>query len=283
MVLTVHDTSVFTGGCLNPLGCKRFHQECGMCPQKSEFGRLDFSRSNIRLVRRVAGAARINLVFPSRWIQGEAGHSLKWTGEAEHIPNGFDPRDYKLCTRRKAREVLGLAQDQKIVVLSSSALENKLKGIRFALNAIATIQDLNTMTILVGHASSGVEKLLRNITYRMTGFLDDRVRIGLFFAAADLLLYPSLGDNLPITIQESMAAGTPVLAFDVGGVPELVRPGRTGWLVPAGDQEAFNRKLRKYCNCCFRRRLSGALRFHDSGGIFRGRVPGPAHNRIIRF
>ena len=83
------------------------------------------------------------------------------------------------------------------------------------------------------------------MNYLLTGFVTDRTRLGLLHAAADLLLFPSLADNLPITIQEAMAAGTPVLAFAAGGVPELVRPGRTGWLVAAGDQAALNRQLRE--------------------------------------
>lgn len=245
VAFTVHDTSAFTGGCINPLGCTRFHQECGECPQKSELGRFDFTRSNLRLVRGMVNKVSPNLIFPSQWIQGEARRSLKWTGQAEHIPNGFDPRDYRFRTRRQARELLGLAQDRKIVAIVSGALDNKIKGIRFALEAVAAVRDLEPLTILVGHSSSAMEKLLRGASFWMTGFVEDRAKMGLLFAAADLLLYPSLGDNLPITIQESMAAGTPVLAFDVGGMPELVRPGQTGWLVPTGDQEALNRKLRE--------------------------------------
>ncbi len=245
VVFTVHDTSAFTGGCLNPLGCERFQRECGACPQKPELGRLDFSRSNLRLARKSVRTSGLNLIFPSRWIQGQAGRSLQWTGRAEHIPNGFDPGCYQYRPRREARESLGLPQDRKIVAISSAALENKLKGLRFALEAITANRDLSPLVVLIGHSHSGVEKLLDGVSCQVTGFLEDRAQMGLFLAAADLLLYPSLGDNLPVTIQEAMAAGTPVLAFDVGGVPELVQPGKTGWLAPARDQEALNRKLRK--------------------------------------
>jgi glycosyltransferase involved in cell wall biosynthesis len=245
VVFTVHDTSAFTGGCLNPLGCERFQRECGACPQKSELGRLDFSRSNLRLARKSVRTSGLNLVFPSRWIQGQAGRSLQWTGRAEHIPNGFDSGKYQFCARQEAREALGLPQNRKIVSISSAALENKLKGFGFALEAVMANRDLNPLAVLIGHSPSAVEKLLEGVSCHVTGFVEDRERMGLFLAAADLLLYPSLGDNLPVTIQEAMAAGTPVLAFDVGGVPELVQPGKTGWLAPAGDQETLNRTLRE--------------------------------------
>jgi len=87
-------------------------------------------------------------------------------------------------------------------------------------------------------------KAMNGISSLQAGFVEDRERLGLWYAAADLLLFPSLSDNLPITIQEAMAAGTPVVAFDVGGVPELVRHDHTGWLAAAGDQGALNRVLR---------------------------------------
>jgi glycosyltransferase involved in cell wall biosynthesis len=245
VILTVHDTSAFTGGCINPQGCRRFEQECGQCPQRSELGWFDFTRSNLRQVRRLASEPALNLVFPSKWIQAEAARSLKWKGRVKHVANGFDPRGYRFQNRRAARALLGLAPDRKIVVIASAALENKLKGVRFALEAVAANRDLNPLTILMGQASAVVEKYFRGASFWMTGFVEDRTRLALILAAADLLLYPSLGDNLPTTIQEAMAAGTPVLAFEVGGVPELVRPDKTGWLVPAGDQEALNGRLRE--------------------------------------
>jgi len=245
VVLTLHDTSAFTGGCINPQGCRQFELQCGNCPQKFALGKFDFTRSNLRQVRRLAHSSNVNFVSPSRWIRTEAGRSLRWKGRAEHIPNGFDQRAYRFQSRAKARELLGLPAGKRIVAIASAALENKLKGIRFALDAIVANRDLDPLTILIGQSSPAVESILKGTAFQTTGFVEDRYELGLHFAAADVLLYPSLGDNLPVTIQEAMAAGTPVLAFSVGGVPELVRPGETGWLVPAGDQAALNRQLRE--------------------------------------
>jgi glycosyltransferase involved in cell wall biosynthesis len=244
VVLTVHDCSTFTGGCINPLGCRRFQEQCGQCPQKSGLGRFDFTRSNLKLVRRLASSTNITYVFPSKWIQGEASGSLAFGSPTAHIPNGFDHRTYAFCGRQEARRLLGLAPDRKVVVVSSATLENRLKGLRYALEALKENQDLNPLAILIGQPSADLEAKLGDVAFWLTGFVEDRKRLGLLYAAADLLLYPSLGDNLPITIQEAMAAATPVLAFSVGGVPELVRHGQTGWLVPAGDQDALNRALR---------------------------------------
>jgi glycosyltransferase involved in cell wall biosynthesis len=243
--LTGHDCSVFTGGCLYPMDCRRFCDSCGGCPQRVELGRFDFTHRNLGAARGMASNPEISYVFPSRWIQGEAEASVRFGTPSAHIPNGFDPRPYLFGGRGEARQKLGLAGDQKIVVVASSSLENRFKGVAYALKAIVANRDLNPLVILIGHPSPAIEAALGDTPRLAAGFVEDRARMGMLFSAADVLLFPSLADNLPVTIQEAMAAGTPVLAFATGGIPEMVRDGDTGWLVPPGDQEALDRMLRE--------------------------------------
>ncbi|MBC8097625.1 MAG: glycosyltransferase, partial [Akkermansiaceae bacterium] len=192
VVLTAHDCSAFTGGCINPLGCKRFHERCGACPQAEALGRFDFTGGNLKLVRRLARCKNIAYVFPSRWIEQEASRSLSFASPASHIPNGFDSRNYRLRSREAARSILGIGAEQKVVIVSSSSLDNKLKGVIFALRALAANKDLNPLALLIGHPSPAVEAELAGVSTRLEGFVEDRERLGLLFAAADLLLYPSL-------------------------------------------------------------------------------------------
>jgi glycosyltransferase involved in cell wall biosynthesis len=77
----------------------------------------------------------------------------------------------------------------------------------------------------------------RNI--RMLGWVGDVDARCALYAAADLLLLPSISEGFPSVVGESMACGTPVLGSNVGGIPELVREGETGWLVPPGDDAAL--------------------------------------------
>jgi glycosyltransferase involved in cell wall biosynthesis len=245
VVLTVHDCSAFTGGCVNPMGCQRFRESCGACPQAARLGRFDFTRWNLKEFRRLGRRRNVSYLFPSQWILDEAARSLEFAARGARIPNGFDGRDYRFCSRAEARRQLGIARDQKVVAIASASLDNELKGVRFALRALAANQDLGPLALVIGEASPGLAGDLPGKMFRCAGFVEDRRQLGLLHAAADLLLYPSLGDNLPITVQEAMAAATPVLAFEVGGVPELVRAGRTGWLIPPGDQDALNRALRE--------------------------------------
>jgi glycosyltransferase involved in cell wall biosynthesis len=73
---------------------------------------------------------------------------------------------------------------------------------------------------------------------------DDRLLAALY-SASDLFLIPSLEDNLPNTVIEAMACGTPVVGFNVGGIPDMVRSGETGLLVDAGDASALSGAVRR--------------------------------------
>ena len=89
-----------------------------------------------------------------------------------------------------------------------------------------------------GEVEAAVERhgLGRHVT--ITGWVDER-RVRAELAAAHALVLPSLAEGLPMVVMEAMAAGRPVIATYIAGMPELVQSGRTGWLVPAGDVEAF--------------------------------------------
>ena len=65
------------------------------------------------------------------------------------------------------------------------------------------------------------------------------------YGAADLFVCPSLQDNLPLTVVEAMSCGTPVVGFDVGGIPDMVRPDVTGSLVPPGNVAALGAAIAK--------------------------------------
>jgi glycosyltransferase involved in cell wall biosynthesis len=245
VVFTLHDTSAFTGGCINPQNCQRFRSNCGACPKRRELGRFDFTRANLKRMRRLALSPGLSYICPSRWIKSEAAHSLGTWAKTEHLPNGFDACAYEFRSQVKARALLGLPQDGIIVALSCASFENKLKGIELALEALRSNRDLNITALLIGQTGPQIPELLKGVKCVATGFLHNRTELGLWYSSADLLLYPSLGDNLPITVQEAMAAGTPVVAFRVGGIPELVEDGKTGWLVPLGDQKGLNEALRR--------------------------------------
>lgn len=246
VVFTAHDCSCFTGGCIYPLACERYLKNCGNCPQLPALGaRFDLTTVNLKINRWLARQHSIQYVFPSKWLADKASRSLQFSRAAKVIANGFSSAGYDFRSRTVARQELGIRDERKVVLVAAHYLADPRKGVAFALAAIQAVKDLDPLVIFVGNSPTDLEARMPGISFWPTGFVEDKRKLGSLFAASDVFLFPSLEDNLPIMVQEAMAAGTPVVGFAVGGVPEMVENLRTGWLCEPANQSALNEILRK--------------------------------------
>ena len=245
VVFTAHDCSCFTGGCIYPAECDGFLKSCGNCPQLLSMGAgFDLTSANLGINRWLARQKGIHYVFPSKWLHQTAVRSLEFANNVKVIPNGFASTSYAFRSKSDARLELGIRDEQRVVLVAAHYLADPRKGVARALAAILAVADLAPLVIFVGIPPADLEVRLPGVRYWLTGFVRDRKRLGLLFAAADVFLFPSLEDNLPIMVQESLAAGTPVVGFAAGGVPEMVDHERNGWLCAPGDQLSLNQNLR---------------------------------------
>ena len=245
VLFTAHDCSCFTGGCIYPLGCRGYLKQCGNCPQLPALGaRCDFTAINLGINRRLAGESNIRYIFPSKWMREAAEGSLRFAENATVIPNGFRSNGYNFLPKCDARLELGIRDQQRVVLVAAHFLGDPRKGVTFALAAIQSVTDLAPLVIFVGIPPDDLEVQLPGIRFWLTGFVSDKRRLGLLFAASDVFLYSALEDNLPIMVQEALAAGAPVVGFAAGGVSEMVDDQCTGWLCAPGNQVALNNNLR---------------------------------------
>ncbi|WP_374600792.1 glycosyltransferase [Niveibacterium sp.] len=240
---TLHDTSAFTGGCINPLDCKRYLDSCGSCPQHGAWpieGRGDWTESTRRLHRWMLAEPALDLIAPSAWLIDTLQGALRPGGGVTQIHNGIDTDVFRPATNKAAlRERLGLAPDRPVVLVSSAVLDNPFKRVEEALPALNAVKPLRVQTVVMGAANAATASAFEQIETRFTGHLSDPVEIATWMAAADVLLYPSHGDNQPLTILEAMASGCAVVGYAIGGIPEIVPSGEAGLLVPKGDTAAL--------------------------------------------
>lgn len=237
LVWTLHDMANFTGGCCYDLGCGKFVQRCGACPQLDSRDESDFSRQVwLRKQRHYSrlNPARVHIVAPSRWMAGEVRRSaLLSRFNCSVIPYGLDLDVFQPRNRGLARELLGIPAHAKVVLCLAVMVDEYRKGYHVlgqALDGIAA--DANIFLLSVGKRPT--ENVRRFPHAHFEGIRNDRI-LSFIYSAADVFACPSLADNLPNTIIESIACGTPVVAFDAGGVPDLVRPGITGLLAKRGE------------------------------------------------
>lgn len=241
IVWTLHDMNPFTGGCHYDLACARFTRSCGECP---ELGSSETDDLSSRVWRRKRGAfdqvprERLHIVTPSRWLASEVERSaLLSRFDVTVIPNGLDLDDFAPRDRRLAREALGVPEEGQAILFVSEDIANPRKGFRLlaeTLKGLENHQDL--ILISIGRGRPALETGLR---HRHLGQINEDRLLSLVYSAADVFVIPSRSDNLPNTVLEAHACGTPVIGFDAGGIGELISPGFTGLLAPAGDVDAL--------------------------------------------
>jgi glycosyltransferase involved in cell wall biosynthesis len=248
IVWTLHDSWAFTGGCHMPYSCVKYRENCGSCPVLGSSHERDLSRRVWRRKNSSWQNLNLTLVAPSRWLAECAGASSLFSGRrVEVIPNGLDLSLFKPLDKRVARNILGLSLDKKFILFGSmNSSSDQNKGFQFLLPALNKLlaHGYNDDTELLIFGSSEpvvIPKFGMKSTY--LGRLHEDVSLALLYSAADLFVAPSIQENLPNTIMESMACGTPSVAFNQGGVPELIDHERNGYLAQPFEADNLARGI----------------------------------------
>ena len=155
------------------------------------------------------------------------------------IPNGVDTNDFAPRDRSFAREILGLPPEAPVLLHVGGSAAQTHKGFSILREALRGVTDVNGLVF----ASVGpdIPDIGLPVRHLRLGAIDKDRWLSLAYSAADFSVVPSIQDNFPNTVLESLACGTPVVAFDTGGVPDMVRPGVTGFLAPTGSADALRR------------------------------------------
>ena len=235
IVWTLHDMWPFTGGCHYDDECRKFMQSCGKCPILESGSDHDLSRQIWDRKRKSWGNVPIVVVATSHWMAEMARSSSLFKDQRiEVIPNGLDTDRYKPNDKRAAREAYGLPQDKHLVLFSAFvATSDKRKGNHFLVQALKKMAlagwgDKAELVLIGASEPDNPPDLGMKVHYM--GHLHDEISQVLLYSAVDVTVAPSMQENLSNTVMESLACGTPVVAFDIGGMPDLIDHQRNGYL-----------------------------------------------------
>jgi len=240
IVWTLHDMWPFTGGCHYAKGCRGYEKQCGLCPQLGSKRELDLSSW---VHNRKSNAWRdvdLTIVAPSDWLAGCARKSSLFKNtDIRVIPNGIDLSVYKSHDKKYARQLLGLSENAHLILFGAvNSANDKRKGFHLLLKALSQLA-CNTyvkpVELVVFGASTPENPPQFKFKTRYTGSLYDDLSLSLLYSACDVFVAPSLEDNLPNTIMESMACGTPCAAFNIGGIPDMMTHKKNGYLARPYD------------------------------------------------
>jgi len=248
VIWTMHDMWPFTGGCNYSGNCERFMTGCGSCPQLNSKKQNDLSSFNIKRKEKNWSSDNITLVAPSVWLGNIAKKSKLFNNfDIRVIPNGIDTSIFKPINKNEARKILNLDVNKKIVLFGAvDATSAKRKGfdlLRESLNHIKEVENIDDIELLVFGSSQPEKEILQGYKISYLGNLKDQLSLVLAYSAADIFVAPSLEDNLPNTVLESMSCGTPVIAYKIGGMEDMISDDENGYLIAPYNTKKFAEKL----------------------------------------
>lgn len=262
LVWTLHDMWAFTGGCHYSLGCERFTDHCGACPILGSTQEHDLSRKIWSRKHDAWRQLEIDVISPSRWMKDCARNSKLFHDRNIHvIPNAIDVQTFKPNEQPAMRKLFNLPQAPKLILFGAvDGANNPRKGaglLRPALDILRSNASQPIELVVLGQSCPGAEGPFPLPTHYMGSFSDEP-SLAALYGAADVVVLPSVEDNLPNVAMEALASGRPCVSFDIGGLPDLITHRQSGYLAKAHDTVDLARGIL----FCLDESLASSLRAH---------------------
>ncbi|MDJ0696540.1 glycosyltransferase family 4 protein [Mastigocoleus sp. MO_188.B34] len=248
IVWTLHDMWAFTGGCHYSFDCERYTNSCGACPQLQSNTNKDLSHWVWQRKQKAWRNLNLTIVTPSDWLAKCArSSSLLKDKRIEVIPNGIDTDKYKPINKSIARSILGLPKDKRFILFGAvNASSDGRKGFHLLEAVLQNLSQTdwadNTELIIFGASKSRNSPKLGFKSHYL-GKLNDDISLALVYAAADVFVAPSIQENLANTVMESLSCGTPCVAFNIGGMPDMIENLKNGYLAKPFEVEDLARGI----------------------------------------
>ncbi len=246
VVWTLHDSWAFTGGCHIPFYCEKYIIQCEACPQLKSKRIFDLSTFIFNLKKKSWKNANIYFVGPSKWITYSAKSSKLLSGfKVTNIPNCIDTIFFSSKDKIESRKKLGIPIDKKVILFgANNAINDKNKGyylLEQAYNEIKKISESSDIELVIfGTKDNGY---CDETKIRKLGFITESNQFPFIYSAADVVVNASSSENFSNVILEALSCGTPVVAFNIGGNSDLIKPGVNGDLVAPFDLEELTRAI----------------------------------------
>ena len=245
---TLHDMWAFTGGCHYAGTCIHYQVRCGDCDFLKSPKPKDLSARILQKKFRAYHQAPLDIVTCSKWLADIAQQSSLFKRSInaqsqvniQSIPNPINVDTFQPTDKAKIRKKLGIKTTKLQVLFGAMNVADQRKGFKYFQEALQILRnqypdlDEQMELLIFGKASP---ELLQALPYPVNnlGVLSGNEPMSQAYNAADLFVIPSLEDNLPNTIMESLACGTPTVAFRTGGIPDMIDHQQNGYLAQYQD------------------------------------------------
>jgi glycosyltransferase involved in cell wall biosynthesis len=261
VIIFMHDMWSITGGCHYSFSCEKYKTKCSDCQFFKGHKTNDLSSKGFNNKLKIY--SRYNnfyFISPSKWLQECARNSsLTKTKSIFHVPNVLDDNIFKPVDKKSAKRLFNINEEDNVIAFGAVSIDSPYKGWEYLQKALGKLtHDFETdrLTVLI-FGKCNNNKLSEMIPFktRFTGFLKDEFSTTLVYNAADVFVTPSLADNLPTTILESLSCGTPVVGFNTGGIPDMIEHKVNGYLAEYRNAD----DLAEGIKFCIRDKTKGRL------------------------
>lgn len=255
IVWTLHDSWPFCGLCHYFIDCERYQTHCGACPMLGSHSDQDLAYEIFEKKLAIYKDLDLHIVTPSRWL-GECAKKSALLGRfpVHVIPNCLDTELFRPLT---SQEILTIAEHQQNAVVSRvlreatekrlakpfilygamNAATDRRKGFASLLSAMQILDThgFEARLVVFGAHPQDLPMKFENIDITFVGYIHDSSVLTALYNGADVMVVPSLTENLSCAIMESLSCGTPVVAFNIGGNGDMIDHLQSGYLAKEKD------------------------------------------------
>ncbi len=262
VVIFLHDMWNITGGCHHSFSCEKYKTEgCNNCPMFPADKKNDLSAKEFRKKMRLYSKYN-NLFFvsPSKWLYDCAKESLLTKNKPVfYIPNILDKALFKPADKTVARQILNVDTGETVIAFGAITVNSPYKGwtyLQKALELLSKDDSLKNISVLI-FGSAYNKEIANAIPFktRFMGYLLDEYSTSLVYNASDVFIAPSLAEAFGYVVMEALSCGTPVVGFNVGGIPDMIRHKENGYLAKYKDADDVSEGIK----FCLKNKIQGYL------------------------
>ena len=265
IVWTLHDSWPFCGVCHYFLDCQKYQTHCGDCPMLHSGKEEDLAYRIFEEKLRAYQYLNLHIVTPSRWL-GECAKQSALFGRfpVTVIPNCLETDVYRPLSEQEVEDRLSRAIERNpalhavkraagematkpmILYGAMNAAKDRIKGFTYLLSALQTLdkQGFEADLVVFGASDSDLPMQFERINVHFIGYVSDTDLLVTLYNLADVMVVPSLTENLSCAIMESLSCATPVCCFDIGGNSDMVEHLVNGYLAKEKDSDDLARGIR---------------------------------------
>ncbi|WP_460559392.1 glycosyltransferase [Ferruginibacter profundus] len=252
VIFVMHDMWNISGGCHYSFTCDKYKTGCHSCQMFMEAKEQDLSAKEFKKKMKLyANNSNLYFVSPSKWLYNCAKEALLTKNKPVfYIPNALDNTLFKPFNKVTAKQILNIDTTETVIAFGAVSVSNPYKGwpyLQKALEILKQEEAYKNISVVIfgsGYSKEIADKIPFKIKFM--GYLADEYSTMLVYNAADVFIVPSMADNQPTTVQESLCCGTPVVGFNVGGIPDMIRHKENGYLAQYKDAADIAEGV-KYC------------------------------------